>query len=82
MSDNSNNNNTLNQKAEKKAREPFGYIINDRGEEIPITEEMVAQSMADIKLQSIGTHTGYNKAISDDMLPNSATRHIKQPTES
>lgn len=46
-----------------------GYIINEKGEEVPITEEMVAKSMEEAKLQSIGTHTGYTKAITDDMLP-------------
>ena len=46
-----------------------GHIINEKGEEIPITDEMVADSMADIKLQSIGAHTGFTKAITDDMLP-------------
>lgn len=45
------------------------YVINEKGEEIPITDEMVAQSMAEVKLNSIGAHTGFNKVITDDMLP-------------
>ena len=48
-----------------------GHIVTESGEEIPITDEMVAESMADIKLQSIGAHTGFTKAITDDMLPDS-----------
>lgn len=48
--------------------EAFGYLINDRGEEIPITDQMVSESMAKIKLKSIGAHTGYTKAITEDML--------------
>ncbi|GAB1264918.1 hypothetical protein NBRC116493_21810 [Aurantivibrio infirmus] len=43
-------------------------IVNEKGEEVPITESMVEESMAEAKLQSIGTHTGYNKAITDEML--------------
>ena len=45
------------------------YLVNEKGEEIPITEEMMADSMAKIKLKSIGTHTGYTPAITPDMLP-------------
>jgi len=48
---------------------PHGFYINEKGEEVPITEEMVAKSMEKVKLQSIGAHTGYTKAITDDMLP-------------
>ncbi|GAB1256626.1 hypothetical protein NBRC116494_11280 [Aurantivibrio plasticivorans] len=47
------------------------FVINDKGEEIPITDEMVQRSMRDAKLQSIGTHTGYHKVITDDMLEKS-----------
>lgn len=43
-------------------------IVNEKGEEVPITESMVNESMAEAKLKSIGTHTGYNKAITDEML--------------
>lgn len=46
-----------------------GYLINEKGEEIPITEEMMAESMRKIKLKSIGAHTGYTKAVTDDMVP-------------
>ncbi len=46
-----------------------GCILNEKGEEIPITDKMVTEAMKDIKLQSIGAHTGFNKAITDDMLP-------------
>ncbi len=46
-----------------------GHFINEHGEEVPITDEMVTNSMAEIKLQSIGAHTGFTKAITDDMLP-------------
>ena len=45
-----------------------GYVINDLGEEVPITEEMMAESMRKIKLKSIGAHTGYTKAITPDMV--------------
>lgn len=45
-----------------------GFLVNEKGEEIPITEEMMEESMRKIKLQSIGTHTGYHPAISDKML--------------
>jgi hypothetical protein len=48
---------------------PQAHIVNEKGEEIPITDEMVAESMADVKLQSIGVHTGFTKIITDDMLP-------------
>ncbi len=44
------------------------YLLNEKGEEIPITEEMMADSMSKIKLKSIGAHTGYSKAITPDML--------------
>lgn len=47
---------------------PQGYILNEKGEEIPITEEMVTDAMKKIKLQSIGAHTGFNKAITDEMI--------------
>lgn len=46
----------------------MGNIINEHGEEVPITDDMVSESMTKIKLHSIGTHTGFTKAISDDML--------------
>ena len=53
----------------KHAEELYqGYVINDQGEEIPITEAMLAESLSKIKLKSIGTHTGYTKAITDDMV--------------
>jgi len=45
-----------------------GYVINEKGEEVPITEEMMAESMRKIKLKSIGAHTGYTKAITPDMV--------------
>lgn len=47
---------------------PMGNIINEHGEEVPITDDMVSESMTKIKLHSIGTHTGFTKAVSDDML--------------
>jgi len=43
-------------------------IVNEKGEEVPITDSMVSESMEDAKLQSIGTHTGYNKVVTDEML--------------
>jgi hypothetical protein len=46
-----------------------GYIINEKGEEVPITQGMVDESLKKAKLKSIGAHTGYTKAITDDMLP-------------
>ena len=46
-----------------------GFVLNEKGEEIPITDEMVTEAMKDIKLQSIGAHTGFTKAITDYMLP-------------
>lgn len=46
----------------------LGYVINEKGEEVEITEEMVKESMDEAKLQSIGAHTGYHKKITDDML--------------
>lgn len=45
-----------------------GYILNDKGEEIPITDKMVNEAMRRIKLQSIGAHTGFTKAITDEMI--------------
>lgn len=45
-----------------------GFVLNERGEEVPITDEMVTDAMRKIKLQSIGAHTGFNKAITDEML--------------
>ena len=45
-----------------------GYFINEQGEEVLITEEMMSNSMAKIKLKSIGAHTGYTKAITDKMV--------------
>ena len=55
-----------------KAVDYQGYLINEKGEEIPITEEMMAESMRKIKLKSIGAHTGYTKAITPDMVPEKA----------
>lgn len=46
-----------------------GCIINEKGEEVPITQGMVEQSLEEAKLKSIGAHTGYTKIITDDMLP-------------
>ena len=45
-----------------------GYVINEKGEEVPITEEMMTESLRKIKLQSIGAHTGYTKAITPEMV--------------
>lgn len=45
-----------------------GYILNDKGEEVPITDDMVTDAMKKIKLQSIGAHTGFTKAITDEMI--------------
>lgn len=46
-------------------------IVNEKGEEVPITDEMVSQSLDEIKLQSMGVHTGINKIITDEMLSES-----------
>lgn len=43
-------------------------LLNEKGEEVPITDEMVQDSMAEIKLKSIGAHTGFNKIITDEMI--------------
>jgi hypothetical protein len=54
---------------EKMTKEPVsGFIVNEKGEEIPITDEMVEQSLNEVKLQSMGVHTGINKIITDEML--------------
>lgn len=45
-----------------------GFILNEKGEEIAITDTMVTEAMRKIKLQSIGAHTGFNKAITEEML--------------
>lgn len=45
-----------------------GYVINEKGEEILITEEMMADSMRKIKLKSIGAHTGHTKAVTQEMV--------------
>ena len=55
-------------KQKKRPTHTQGFILNENGEEVPITDEMVTNAMKDIKLQSIGAHTGFNKAITDDML--------------
>ncbi len=47
---------------------PLGFVINEKGEEVPITEEMVAQSMSEVKLHSIGAHTGYHQVLTDEMI--------------
>ncbi|MGI1679952.1 MAG: hypothetical protein K6L75_14515 [Cellvibrionaceae bacterium] len=47
---------------------PLGFVINEKGEEVPITDEMVSRSMDEVKLHSIGAHTGHHKIITDDML--------------
>lgn len=57
-----------NDKLTKKPSPVQGYVLNEKGEEVPITDDMVTDAMKDIKLQSIGAHTGFNKAITDDML--------------
>lgn len=58
------------QQQSTRAQSAFqGYLINERGEEVPITQSMVDESLEKAKLKSIGAHTGYNKAITDDMLP-------------
>lgn len=44
-------------------------IINEQGEEIPITEEMIEESFASAKPNSIGKHTIPGMPIiTDDML--------------
>lgn len=55
-----------NSDAKKESYQAF--LVNEKGEEIPITEEMMADSMAKVKLESIGAHTGYSKAITPDMI--------------
>jgi len=47
---------------------PLGFVINEKGEEVPITEEMVTQSMSEVKLHSIGAHTGCHQVVTDEML--------------
>lgn len=48
---------------------PFqAFIVNENGEEIPITDGMVEESMRKAKLKSIGAHTGYTKVITDEMI--------------
>lgn len=64
-----NQRNTPEDPAISQLKETYqAYWVNEKGEEIPITEEMMAESMSKIKLKSIGTHTGYSKAITPDML--------------
>lgn len=53
-----------------KPIKPQAYVINEKGEEVPITDLMVEESMKEVKLRSIGAHTGFNKVITDDMLEN------------
>ncbi len=52
----------------KQSKDYQGYVINEKGEEVPITEEMMAESLSKIKLKSIGAHTGYTKAITQEMV--------------
>ena len=54
--------------AQDKTPEFQGYVVNEKGEEVPITEEMMADSMRKVKLQSIGAHTGYTKAVTAEMV--------------
>lgn len=56
----------------EKAPEFQGYFVNEKGEEVPITEEMMAESMRKIKLKSIGAHTGYTKAVTAEMVAEQA----------
>lgn len=53
-----------------ESTKPQAYVINEKGEEVPITDLMVEESMKEVKLQSIGAHTGFNKMNTDDMLEN------------
>ncbi|MGH1470759.1 MAG: hypothetical protein ACRBCS_06170 [Cellvibrionaceae bacterium] len=59
---------TTDDKSSSKPSNPLGFVLNEKGEEVPITEEMVKQSMEEAKLQSIGAHTGHHKIITDDMI--------------
>ena len=54
--------------ASKKQQAPVSCVLNDKGEEVPITDEMVKQSLDEVKFQSMGVHTGINKIITDEML--------------
>ena len=47
---------------------PQGAIIDENGEEVPITDEMIQHALDDIKPQSIGWKTGMMGAITDEML--------------
>ena len=46
-----------------------GAIIDDNGREIPITDEMINEALADVKPLSIGWKSGMMEVVTDDMLP-------------
>ncbi len=45
-----------------------GAIIDENGNEVPITDEMIDKACMDAKPQSIGKHTGVMPVITDEML--------------
>lgn len=47
-----------------------GAIIDEHGQEVPITEDMIQQAFDKIKPKSIGWKTGMMEVITDDMLEN------------
>ncbi len=57
-------------KDSKPADEPVAQcaVIDENGEEVPITDEMIQHALDEIKPQSIGWKTGMMEAITDDML--------------
>ena len=61
-------------KDDNKGKGFQAYIVNEQGEEVLITDEMIDEAMTDIKLQSIGAHTGFTKIITDEMLEESKNK--------
>lgn len=57
---------------------PQGAIINENGEEVPITDEMIQRALDDIKPKSIGWRTGMMGAITDEMLERRKTGQDQQ----
>ena len=58
------------QNQSKTSQASQGALIDEKGREVPITEEMIQQAFDKIKPKSIGWKTGMMEVITDDMLEN------------
>ncbi len=51
-----------------------GAIIDEKGNEVPITDDMIKDALTTIKPHSIGWKSGMMDIITDDMLENASKK--------